>query len=62
MSDIATLMARDPLSLTAPDIDEVILYFRSQRVTFLQTGKGAPKLTDKQSEALKASSVQIEDF
>lgn len=45
MTDLAELFARDPLTLTKENIDEVIEYFRGARVRYLEGEKsaGSPK-------------------
>jgi hypothetical protein len=49
MSDIALLMVRDPLKLTAQDIDQLIAHYRSLRHTFNSAPAApAPKLTAKE--------------
>lgn len=56
MSDIADLFARDPLSLTKPDIEVIVKYYREKRAQFNLGDKTAgatkkmkadgPKITD----------------
>lgn len=55
MSDIATLMSRNPLELLDRDIDEIIAVMRRQRTTFNSAPAAAPaKLTKKETEAKSA--------
>lgn len=39
MTDIAELFGRDPLTLTKPDLEEIVAYYREKRATFLSAGK-----------------------
>lgn len=64
VTDIARLMAADPLSQSDKDFDEIIAYYRSQRHAFNAGNmKAGKKPTAKENETLSvAGSLNLKDL
>lgn len=62
MADIAELFARDPLSLTDDDIDEVIKAFRDMRYKFNLGDTRAGKVAKTPKALEKAEADELKDL
>ncbi len=63
MTDLATLFARDPLSLTQEDISTIVTEMRKSRHAFnagnIKAGSTKPKTEKQKSLAALASNISI---
>jgi hypothetical protein len=66
MSDIAELFARDPLSLSDPDIDVLIAHYRKARENFLlgdaKAGKSPARKEKAPPKNLDISGINLDDL
>lgn len=65
MSDIAELFARDPLSLTRENIDEIITYYRAARANFILGEKQAgatKKMKAAAGPKVKMTSLDLDEL
>lgn len=62
MTDIARLFAEDPLSLTRPNIDEIIGYYREARKNFNNGEKAAGSTKKLKAEAAPKAKVEKLDL
>ncbi len=62
MSEISELFQRDPLSLTKPDIDAIIAYYREARAKFNLGEKAAGSTKKMKSDAPKIDSKGLDDL
>ena len=66
MSDIEELMERDPLNLTADDLDALIEYFRSTQAKYnlgnMSAGSTKPKTERQKQVSAIAAKIDLSKF